>query len=70
MRIYEFTLSHRGTNDKVKFIFPNYQDACRYGHKLDAYSSLLNGYTIRRMVVTKTGGAFHCDKVLRHVRWH
>lgn len=68
--IYQLSVSYRGTDDINRFIFQTYAAAARYGHLLEEYQELLNGYTIRELVPEYTYGGFKPKKVLKHIRWH
>lgn len=67
----EFQLSfrHRFTKDVTRVQFDSYRNAVRYGHFLDRYSDLLDGYTIR---LVEFDSIVHCwcpIRVLYHKRW-
>ena len=41
-----FTFRHRYTRDITRLRFKSYRLAVAYGHEIEAYSSLIDGYTI------------------------
>lgn len=63
------TVSHRGTNDLHQFIFCDYASARRYSNELKKYSTLLNGFTVRRMILDRKSGSFKKAGVMYHIRF-
>lgn len=70
IKIFQISISYRGTNDINRFPFPTFAAVVRYGHMLEQYKDLLNGYTIRQMEAGGMYDGFRPTKVLKHVMWH
>lgn len=64
----KLTLSHRWQNWTQDLYFSNYKEARLYAEDLYKVRSILNGFTIRRMVLLDDGNEV-CERVLMHRRW-
>ena len=69
MDIFELSMKHALSEDVQRFIFIDYASVRRYGNELKQYSSLLAGFTIRRMRLDRSSGSFKYAGVLYHIRW-
>ena len=69
MDLFLMTISHRNTNDVQNFVFIDYASARRYCNELKKYSSLLNGFTVRRLRLNRASGVFDKVAVMYHIRF-
>lgn len=67
--IYEVTMSHRSNSMKVRLNFGTLRGALKFTKLLNEYSSVLNGYTIRKKAPIGKYTSYKSVMVLLHVRW-
>lgn len=69
MLTFQVSFRHRYTKDVTRVLINGYAEAARYGHDIERYKNLLDGYTIRLMEFDKYTRTWSAIKVMYHKRY-